>query len=124
VALHHQHIGKRAERELILERVTHPRTLVGALELVHVPHATESSAHHLVGETMRRVELGDTHAQTLTHGEVRGFANAESALSTTARSRFRGAFLGCLLGDAVGRPFEMMSASDGRIGGSSSWTPS
>jgi poly(ADP-ribose) glycohydrolase ARH3 len=32
------------------------------------------------------------------------------------RSRFRGAFLGCLLGDAVGRRFEMMSANDGRIG--------
>jgi hypothetical protein len=36
---------------------------------VHVPHAMESSAHHLVGETMRRVELGDTHAQTLTQAK-------------------------------------------------------
>jgi poly(ADP-ribose) glycohydrolase ARH3 len=36
--------------------------------------------------------------------------------SQRLRSRFRGAFLGCLLGDAVGRPFEMMSAKDGRIG--------
>ncbi len=32
------------------------------------------------------------------------------------RSRFRGAFLGCLLGDALGRPFEMMSGNDGRLG--------
>lgn len=32
------------------------------------------------------------------------------------RDRFRGAFLGCALGDAIGRPFEMMSASDGRLG--------
>jgi poly(ADP-ribose) glycohydrolase ARH3 len=32
------------------------------------------------------------------------------------RSRFRGAFLGCLLGDAVGRRFEMMAGNDGRIG--------
>src|ERR1700722_8657888 len=32
------------------------------------------------------------------------------------RSRFRGAFLGCLLGDAVGRPFEMMSAGGGGVG--------
>ena len=43
-------------------------------------------------------------------------ADTESDVSPTLRSRFRGAFLGCLLGDAVGRPFEMMSASDGRIG--------
>jgi len=40
----------------------------------------------------------------------------ERDLSATLSSRFRGAFLGCLLGDAVGRSFEMMSASDGRIG--------
>ncbi len=33
------------------------------------------------------------------------------------RDRFRGAFLGCArLGDAIGRPFEMMSATDGRLG--------
>lgn len=32
------------------------------------------------------------------------------------RARFRGAFLGCIVGDAIGRPFEMMSASDGRLG--------
>lgn len=31
------------------------------------------------------------------------------------RSRFRGAFLGCLLGDSIGRPFEMMSARDDRL---------
>jgi hypothetical protein len=29
--------------------------------------------------------------------------------------RFRGAFLGCALGDAMGRPFEMMARSDGRL---------
>jgi poly(ADP-ribose) glycohydrolase ARH3 len=32
------------------------------------------------------------------------------------RARFRGAFLGCALGDAIGRPFEMMSATDSRLG--------
>jgi poly(ADP-ribose) glycohydrolase ARH3 len=32
------------------------------------------------------------------------------------RARFRGAFLGCALGDAIGRPFEMMSATDNRLG--------
>ena len=32
------------------------------------------------------------------------------------QSRFRGAFLGCLLGDAIGRPFEMMTTSDARLG--------
>lgn len=32
------------------------------------------------------------------------------------RDRFRGAFLGCALGDAIGRPFEMMSATDSRLG--------
>ncbi|WP_394843554.1 ADP-ribosylglycohydrolase family protein [Pendulispora brunnea] len=31
------------------------------------------------------------------------------------RSRFRGAFLGCLLGDALGRLFEMMSGNDSRL---------
>jgi poly(ADP-ribose) glycohydrolase ARH3 len=32
------------------------------------------------------------------------------------KARFRGAFLGCALGDAVGRPFEMTSATDSRLG--------
>ncbi len=32
------------------------------------------------------------------------------------RARFRGAFIGCIVGDAIGRPFEMMSAGDGRLG--------
>lgn len=32
------------------------------------------------------------------------------------RLRFRGAFLGCVVGDALGRPFEMMSARDTRLG--------
>jgi poly(ADP-ribose) glycohydrolase ARH3 len=32
------------------------------------------------------------------------------------RARFRGAFLGCALGDAIGRPFEMMSSRDSRLG--------
>jgi ADP-ribosylglycohydrolase len=31
------------------------------------------------------------------------------------RARFRGALLGCALGDAIGRPFEMMSTSDARL---------
>src|SRR4051812_48498058 len=31
------------------------------------------------------------------------------------RARFRGAFLGCALGDAIGRPFEMMSSRDSRL---------
>ncbi|WP_394833007.1 ADP-ribosylglycohydrolase family protein [Pendulispora rubella] len=30
-------------------------------------------------------------------------------------TRFRGAFLGCLLGDALGRPFEMMAGNDTRL---------
>lgn len=32
------------------------------------------------------------------------------------RARFRGGFLGCALGDAIGRPFEMMSVTDRRLG--------
>lgn len=32
------------------------------------------------------------------------------------RARFRGALLGCMVGDAIGRPFEMMSANDSRLG--------
>jgi poly(ADP-ribose) glycohydrolase ARH3 len=32
------------------------------------------------------------------------------------RARFGGALLGCIVGDALGRPFEMMAASDSRLG--------
>lgn len=32
------------------------------------------------------------------------------------RARFRGAMMGCLVGDAIGRPFETMSANDSRLG--------
>jgi ADP-ribosylglycohydrolase len=42
---------------------------------------------------------------------------AAHQLGTRGRlqSRFRAAFLGCALGDAIGRPFEMMSAGDRRL---------
>jgi len=75
VALHRDNIRKPAdgaERELVLERVAHPRALVRGLELVHVSHATEGSADHLIDETTRRVERRDAHAQTLAHGEGSG----------------------------------------------------
>ncbi len=32
------------------------------------------------------------------------------------RARFRGALLGCMVGDAIGRPFETMSSNDSRLG--------
>jgi poly(ADP-ribose) glycohydrolase ARH3 len=40
----------------------------------------------------------------------------DDAEASSLRARFRGAFLGCIVGDAIGRPFEMSSPNDNRIG--------
>ena len=44
-----------------------------------------------------------------------GSLEAERGLVVTLRARFRGAFVGCRVGDAIGRPFEKMSARDIRL---------
>jgi ADP-ribosylglycohydrolase len=40
---------------------------------------------------------------------------AENKRESSLPHRFRGAFLGCMLGDSIGRPFEMTSARDSRL---------
>ena len=50
-------------------------------------------------------------------GNVPGLAPVQLCVPDSAdmRARFRGAFLGCAIGDALGRPFEMMSRTDRRL---------
>jgi poly(ADP-ribose) glycohydrolase ARH3 len=58
-----------------------------------------------------------TESSTTLSGSTRMCPSEVEGESFAAlRARFRGAFLGCLVGDAIGRPFEMMSARDGRLG--------
>lgn len=78
----------KTEGRFPFEDIAHGSYAIFKFEFVHVPQAFESALNHLIDESLRPVERGDSRHKALFHSEVLAFqcddvADFEQAMCST-----------------------------------------